>query len=55
MKNTNKLIKVLIVIQMVLTLGHVFEPLIYAQAQNDKDKMAAAYILVGKRLRTLHA
>jgi hypothetical protein len=55
MKNTNKLIKVLIVIQMVLTLGHVVEPLIYAQAQNDKDKVAAAYILVGKRLRTLHA
>jgi hypothetical protein len=55
MKNTNTFIKVLIIVQMVLTLGHVIEPLMYAQAQHEKDKVAAAYILVGKRLRTLHA
>jgi len=55
MKNTNTFIKVLIIVQMVLTLGHVLEPLMFAQAQNEKDKVAAAYILVGKRLRTLHA
>jgi hypothetical protein len=55
MKNTNTFIKILIIVQMVLTLGHVVEPLVYAQAKADGDKMAAAYILVGKRLRTLHA
>jgi hypothetical protein len=55
MKNTNTFIKILIIVQMVLTLGHVIEPLVYAKAQADGDKMAAAYILVGKRLRTLHA
>lgn len=55
MKNTNKLIKILIIVQMVLTLGHVIEPLVLAKAQTEGDKMAAAYILVGKRLRTLHA